>query len=100
MRKIHYLVGLIIFNGALFAQINVGGLLKDKSNEVKEKAKEKARGKATESLEKQQKEYDESNFNYAICFLDNNGNFEAAEKGIAHCNTRLFPCRPFPNGNE
>lgn len=89
MRKIHYLFSLIITCSTLSAQVNVGGFLKDKSNEAKDKAKEKARDKATESLEKQQKEYDESNFNYAICFLDNSGNFEAAEKGNAHSSTIL-----------
>lgn len=78
---------LLCFTG--FSQINVGGFLKDKANESKDKVKEKAREKATENLEKQRKEYDESNFNYAISFLDNSGTFEAEEKGNAFSSTLL-----------
>lgn len=89
MRKIQYLCGFVFLSTLLSAQVDVGGFIKNKSQEAKEKAKEKAREKATESLEKQQKEYDESNFNYAICFLDNSGNFEAAEKGNAYSSTLL-----------
>lgn len=40
---------LLCFTG--FSQINVGGFLKDKANESKDKVKEKAREKATENLE-------------------------------------------------
>ncbi len=89
MRKILYLWCLGLICTGLSGQVDVGGFLKNKSQEAKDKAKEKAREKATESLEKQQKEYDESNFNYSICFLDNSGNFEAAEKGNAYSNTLL-----------
>ena len=64
-----------------FPQLDVGGMMKDKANEAKDKAREKAREKAMQNFEKQKKEYDESNFNYAICFLDNSGVFEADEKG-------------------
>jgi len=45
--------------------------------------KEKAKQKVNEKLDKKQKEFDESNFNYAILFLDNSGAFEAEEKGLA-----------------
>jgi CHAT domain-containing protein len=82
----------LIFLAALLrlqAQINVGGLLKEKAMSSKDKLKDKAREKATENLEKQRKEYDESNFNYAISFLDNSGTFEAEEKGNAFSNTLL-----------
>ncbi|PBQ32110.1 hypothetical protein CNR22_10115 [Sphingobacteriaceae bacterium] len=68
---------------------SVGGFLKDKANDSKVKLKEKGREKATESLDKQRKEYDESNFNYAISFLDNSGTFEADEKGNAFSSTLL-----------
>jgi CHAT domain-containing protein len=59
------------------SQINVGGFIKDKADQAKNKVKEKT----TDSWEKNQKEYDASNFNYAISFLDNSGVFEADEKG-------------------
>lgn len=71
------------------AQINIGGFIKDKTNEAKDKAKSKVREKTTESWEKKRREYDESNFNYAISFLDNSGLFEADEKGNAFTNTAL-----------
>jgi len=45
------------------------------------KVKTKVKEKTTESWEKNQKEYDASNFNYATSFLDNSGLFEADEKG-------------------
>lgn len=45
--------------------------------------KDKAKQKVNEKLDKKQKEFDESNFNYAILFLDNSGAFEAEEKGLA-----------------
>ena len=44
------------------SQINVGGFIKDKADQAKNKIKEKT----TDSWEKNQKEYDASNFNYAI----------------------------------
>ena len=59
------------------SQINVGGFIKDKADQAKNKIKEKT----TDSWEKNQKEYDASNFNYAISFLDNSDVFEADEKG-------------------
>jgi CHAT domain-containing protein len=71
------------------AQINIGGLIKDKANEAKDKAKSKVREKTTESWEKKRLEYDASNFNYAISFLDNSGLFEADEKGNAFTSTAL-----------
>jgi len=85
--KVFILLTFLSFGG--HSQINVGGFLKDKANESKEKIKEKSREKATESLEKQRKEYDESNFNYAISFLDNSGTFESEEKGNAFSSTLL-----------
>ena len=49
----------------------------------------KIKNETTDKLEKKQKEYDESNFNYAISFLDNSGLFEADEKGNSNNNTLL-----------
>jgi CHAT domain-containing protein len=90
MKKVRTLIiALIVFSVNSIAQINVGNLMKDKANQAKDKAKEKARDKATDNLEKQRKEYDESNFNYAISFLDNSGTFEADEKGNAFSSTLL-----------
>ena len=54
-------------------------------NNVNRKIKNETTGK----FEKKQKEYDESNFNYAISFLDNSGLFEADEKGNANNNILL-----------
>ncbi len=81
------------------AQLDMGGFMKDKANEVRDKVKQKAREKATEGLEKQRKEYDESNFNYAICFLDNRGTFEAEEKGNVFSSTLLNSAK-FANHEE
>jgi CHAT domain-containing protein len=79
MFKKYLFVSAFIFFASSFFSQGIGSMLKDKMEEKKDKVKEKAR----EKLEKQQKEYDESNFNYSICFLDNSGLFEADEKGSA-----------------
>jgi CHAT domain-containing protein/tetratricopeptide (TPR) repeat protein len=63
--------------------------MKDKMNDAKEKAKTKVRERTTEHWEKKRTEYDESNFNYAISFLDNTGLFESDEKGNAFTSTVL-----------
>jgi CHAT domain-containing protein len=68
---------LLLFGYKATSQINIGGFMKDKATQAKNKVKEKT----TESWEKNQKDYDASNFNYAISFLDNSGVFEADEKG-------------------
>lgn len=88
---------LTYFSG--FSQIDVGGMMKDKANEAKDKAREKAREKAMQNFEKQKKDYDESNFNYAICFLDNSGVFESDEKGNAF-NSVLLSGAKFANKEE
>src|SRR5882757_8602985 len=64
-----------IFSGAL-AQFGIGSMIKDK-------AKSQLKEKTVEGFDKKRKEYDESNFNYSICFLDNSGLFESNEKGSA-----------------
>ena len=51
-------------------------------NSLKDKAKQKVNDKIDDKLDKKQKEFDESNFNYAILFLDNSASFEADEKGL------------------
>jgi len=89
MQKLLATSVLLLFFIVGRSQINVGGFLKEKANESKGKLKEKGREKATGSLEKQRKEYDESNFNYSISFLDNSGTFESEEKGNAFSNTLL-----------
>ncbi|MDI1353999.1 MAG: CHAT domain-containing protein [bacterium] len=81
------------------SQVDVGGFAKDRANEAKDRAKDKARDKAMESLEKQRKDYDESNFNYAISFLDNSGTFEAEEKGNAF-SSALINGAKFVNNEE
>lgn len=52
-------------------------------NSIKDKAKQKVNEKIDDKLDKKQKEFDETNFNYAILFLDNSASFEAEEKGLA-----------------
>ena len=89
MQKITGLIILLLWCLSTYSQVNMGGFLKEKANESKDKLKQKGREKATENLEKQRKEYDESNFNYAISFLDNSGTFEAEEKGNAFSSTLL-----------
>lgn len=87
MQKLHIIIALL-FLGSLpsFSQFGLGGI----ASELKDKAKQKAKDKANENLEKQRKEYDESNFNYAISFLDNSGSFEAAEKGNSYLGAFKF----------
>lgn len=82
-----------------YSQPDLNGVLKDKANVAKDKAKEKAREKAMQGIEKHKKEYDESNFNYAICFLDNSGLFEADEKGSSF-NSLLLSGAKFANNEE
>ncbi|MEI6021795.1 MAG: tetratricopeptide repeat protein, partial [Bacteroidota bacterium] len=75
MQKIILLFLLLLAN-SIKSQFGNTGFLKDK---IKEKVNEK--------FEKKQKDYDESNFNYAILFLDNSSAFEADEKGSAFSST-------------
>jgi hypothetical protein len=82
-----------------FAQMDLGGFMKDKANEAKDKAKKTVREKTTEHWEKKRQEYDESNFNYAISFLDNTGLFEATEKGNNFSSTLLSGAK-FANNEE
>lgn len=82
-----------------YSQTGIGGFIKDKANQAKDKAKEKVREKTTENWEKKRSEYDESNFNYAISFLDNSGLFEADEKGNSFTSTALNTLK-FANNEE
>jgi CHAT domain-containing protein len=50
-------------------------------------AKNKIRRNTTDVWEKKRSDYDESNFNYAISFLDNSGLFETEEKGSSFMST-------------
>jgi CHAT domain-containing protein len=84
---------LFLLNGV--SQIDVGGFIKDRAVKAKTKVKEKT----TDSWEKNQKEYDASNFNYAISFLDNSGLFEAEEKGGTFT-SNLLSVANFANNKE
>jgi CHAT domain-containing protein len=75
---------LLFFSPAL-AQINLGDFVKNKALD----AKDFAHDKVIEKLEKQRQQFDESNFNYAICFTENSGAFETEEKGSALSNLAL-----------
>jgi CHAT domain-containing protein/Flp pilus assembly protein TadD len=80
-KSVRYALVAGFFCLSVQAQVNFGGFMKDKADELKNKLKDKAKDKTIELLDKERKEYDESNFNYAISFLDNSGVFEADEKG-------------------
>lgn len=103
MKKITFLFSLLCVGTITFAQINIGGLkdkLKDKAdNAVADKFKNKAKSQLTESLDKSRKEFDESNFNYAISFIDNSGTFENDEKGSSVGNS-VSNARKFSEGND
>ena len=75
MRYSLLLVWMLFVSGA-FSQIGIGGFIKDKIKE-----------KTNETFDKKQKLYDESNFNYAILFLDNSSSFEAEENGSTFSST-------------
>jgi CHAT domain-containing protein len=69
-----------------FSQFNLGGVVNSNAaNLLKDKLKDKTNAK----LEKQRQQYDESNFNYAISFLDNSGLFEAQDKGSAYVSSYI-----------
>ena len=71
----------IIICFLLFANGHKAQTLREMIKEKEAKLKEAANfGK---NADKKKAEYDESNFNYAISFLDNSGLFEAEEKGNA-----------------
>jgi len=97
--KSNIFTGFIIVLLSLQGFSQLGGFMKDKANEAKDKAKSKVREKTTESWEKKQQEYDASNFNYAISFLDNSGVFEADEKGGTFSSNLLSGAK-FANSEE
>lgn len=99
LKKYLIITAVSFLSSELLSQVDMGGFVKDKAEKAKEKAREKAREKALENFEKRRKEYDESNFNYAICFLDNSGLFEADEKGNAF-NSSLLSVSKFANKEE
>ena len=61
----------------------------DRLQQKVDDASQKALDKQKDKFQQQQKEYDESNFNYSICFLDNSGLFEADEKGSTFSSVML-----------
>ena len=77
MARTYLIVFLLFCFGRVSAQINLKNIIKSKTNVLKEKALEKTAAGA----EKKSREFDETNFNYAISFLDNSALFEADEKG-------------------
>ena len=72
-----YFTVLIIINLAGFAQSGDETFFEKKMNAMKNKIKRNTTG----VWDKKRQDYDESNFNYAISFLDNSGLFETDEKG-------------------
>src|SRR6218665_2602392 len=82
LKKYSVLLILCCLSRGFFCQVDMGSM-----------------EKAMESVEKSRKEYDESNFNYAISFLDNSGLFEADEKGNAFSSS-LLSVSKFANKEE
>lgn len=79
LNKFYLQIVLILSFIASFSQTRFDNFLDNANKKIKEKT--------TDKFEKKQKDYDESNFNYAISFLDNSGMFEANEKGNSNYNT-------------
>jgi CHAT domain-containing protein len=103
MKKIILLTVLFFDFCFTNAQINIGGLkdkLKEKTdNAVADKFKSQGKSQLAESMDKSRKEFDESNFNYAISFIDNSGTFENSEKGSSIGKT-ISNAKTFYNGND
>ena len=103
MKQFTILCGLIFSFSLCFAQINLGGLrdkIKDKTdNAIADKFKNQGKSQLSESMDKSRKEFDESNFNYAISFIDNSGTFENTEKGSSIGKT-ILNAKTFYDGND
>src|SRR3989304_5641848 len=76
MKKSFLLTFSICLFTSVFAQIDFKGEL----NKAKEDALKKAKEVGENKMDDSRKEFDESNFNYAISFSDNAGLFETKEK--------------------
>lgn len=101
--KKFYAVALFLLSSVFaFAQFNLGNL-KDKVNnaggDAAQKLKDRAKSQLSESLDKSRKEFDESNFNYAISFIDNSGTFENDEKGSSVGNS-IANAKKLSEGND
>ncbi len=99
MKKI---ILLISISSSSFAQFNLGGLkdkLNSQNNTIAQELKDRSKNKLHESLDKSRKDFDESNFNYAISFIDNSGTFENKEKGSAVGNS-INNAKSFYDGND
>lgn len=99
IKRQNILAGIFVGASLISFSQGIGGFIKDKANQAKDKTKEKIREKTTDRWEKKREEYDESNFNYAISFLDNSGLFEADEKGNSFTSTALSGLK-FANNEE
>jgi|SRR5687768_15777006 len=99
IRLFMVLTALLLVLNTTQAQLDAVEIAKEKGRELKGKGARKAREKALALLEKQKEEFDASNFNYAISFLDNSGSFEAREKGSAF-SSALLNARKFLEHEE
>ncbi|MFL5765077.1 MAG: CHAT domain-containing protein [Bacteroidia bacterium] len=77
--------GLLLMTVNGFCQIDLKGSL----NRVKQDALQKAKEAGENKMDESRKEFDESNFNYAISFSDNAGLFETKEKSDRLKNTMI-----------
>ncbi|MGZ3882723.1 MAG: CHAT domain-containing protein [Bacteroidia bacterium] len=100
--KTQLLIVSLLLSSLAYSQFNLGSLkdkLKENNDNALNELKNRGKNKAQESLDKAKKDFDASNFNYAISFIDNSGTFENAEKGTSVGNT-VNNAKSFYNGND
>ena len=85
MKKNLLLLSCTFLFGSAFSQIDLKGALNRAKDDAVSRAKDAGKNKVDDS----RKEFDESNFNYAISFSDNAGLFETKEKSDRLKNSAL-----------
>lgn len=96
MKKLLLTLFAISFSRVSFSQIDLKGSL----NKVKQEAIQKTKDAGEKKMDDSRKEYDESNFNYAISFSDNAGLFETKEKSDRLKNTMIEGYKITTNKDE
>lgn len=92
----------IFLSLSAFPQFNLGSIrdkVKESNDNALNELKNRGKNKTQESLDKAKKDFDASNFNYAISFIDNSGTFENQEKGSS-VGTTISNAKSFYNGND
>lgn len=96
MKKTLSLVLIILYSAISYSQIDLKGSL----NKVKQDAIQKTKEAGEKKMDDSRKEYDESNFNYAISFSDNAGLFETKEKSDRLKNSMIEGYKVTTNKDE